>query len=366
MDDSERTVVMRPERPEAVPPKPVFRSAPPAEKPFVPAKNEAAEPSVPPVRPENRSNSAESQFRPVSFHGSGKTLFGISLVNGLLSIITLGIYFFWGKVKARRYLYSEVEFNQERFSYHGTGGELLIGYLKAAVVFGGLMGITMAANRFFPPLRTATSIAFWALVAFALFGSMRYAMSRTAWRDLRFSLRGDFRDFLKMYVIGIFLTGLTLGIYLPYFRNNLRNFWVNHIWIGNAPFEYDGEGKDLLSSYLIAVLLLIPTLGLSLIGYLAKEQRYQWDHTRLAGGRFSSTITGTGMIGLMLVNLVLLVLTAGLAYPWVRVRNLRYTLDHLAVEGPMDLESIGASPQPETSAMGEGLTEIMDVGVSLG
>ena len=40
---------------------------------------------------------------PVQFNGRGGEFFGIWIVNILLSIITLGIYSAWAKVRTKRY-----------------------------------------------------------------------------------------------------------------------------------------------------------------------------------------------------------------------------------------------------------------------
>ena len=45
--------------------------------------------------------------RRLSFHGTGGTLFGIHVVNVLFTVLTLGIYYFWGKTRIRRYLFEE-------------------------------------------------------------------------------------------------------------------------------------------------------------------------------------------------------------------------------------------------------------------
>ena len=73
---------------------------------------------------------APLETRRFAFHGEGGSLFGIHIVNVLLTLLTLGIYYFWGKVKVRRYLYSQAEFDGDRFAFHGTGKELFFGWLK--------------------------------------------------------------------------------------------------------------------------------------------------------------------------------------------------------------------------------------------
>src|SRR5574341_778908 len=71
-----------------------------------------------------------------SFRGEGGTLFGIHIVNVLFTLATLGWYYFWAKTRTRRFLFSQSEFAGDRFAYHGTGKEILIGTLKAVVIFG--------------------------------------------------------------------------------------------------------------------------------------------------------------------------------------------------------------------------------------
>jgi len=53
---------------------------------------------------------ATTGSRHAIFRGSGATLFGIHIVNALLILATLGIYYFWAKVRVRSYLWSQSEF----------------------------------------------------------------------------------------------------------------------------------------------------------------------------------------------------------------------------------------------------------------
>ena len=80
--------------------------------------------------PPTETDSQRGQVRKLRFHGTGGSLYGIHIVNMLLTGLTLGIYYFWGKVKVRNYIFSQSEFEGDRFAYHGTGKELLIGWLR--------------------------------------------------------------------------------------------------------------------------------------------------------------------------------------------------------------------------------------------
>jgi uncharacterized membrane protein YjgN (DUF898 family) len=66
-----------------------------------------------------------------SYHGTGGSLLVLQLKNALLTIVTLGIYSFWAKNNVRKFHYENTEVDGERFEYHGTGGELFRGALKA-------------------------------------------------------------------------------------------------------------------------------------------------------------------------------------------------------------------------------------------
>jgi hypothetical protein len=69
----------------------------------------------------------------------------IELKTLLLSILTLGVYSFWGRTEVRKYVWSQSEFEGDRFAYHGTGGELLRGWLKA-ILFVFLPAILLLAT----------------------------------------------------------------------------------------------------------------------------------------------------------------------------------------------------------------------------
>src|SRR3989442_10356000 len=128
------------------------------------------------------------------FHGRGWSLFGIHIVNVFLTLVTLTIFYFWAKVRGRRYVFGQTEFEGDRFTFHGRGTELLLGFIKAMVLF----GIPLTALNYVPqildastPVTAATSLAAYALVLVlipvARAGARRYRLSRTSWRGLPLS-----------------------------------------------------------------------------------------------------------------------------------------------------------------------------------
>jgi predicted Zn finger-like uncharacterized protein len=300
-----------------------------------------------------------------SFHGTGGTLFGIYIVNLILSILTLGIYHFWGKTKIRNYIYNQCELMEDRFSYHGTGWELFIGWGKAmGIILIGffLIGFLSTLNPF---LNLLYLPAFLLLIPFARVGARRYRMSRSSWHGIRFSFRGGVNEALLLYIRGILLSVVTLGIYIPVFHVKRQNFWRNYVFFGNAALRYDGKGRDLLVPFLLYFNVLIPfTLGIGWFWYRARVMRYDWERTSFEGVGFRPTFTGGGLFGLKLGNLLLFVFTLGLARPLIIVRTVKFLLDNITMEGNVELDNIRQDAR-SAEAVGEGLMDQLDIGGGL-
>lgn len=307
----------------------------------------------------------------LAFHGLGESLFGIHIVNVLLTLVTAGVYYFWGRVRVRRYLLSQTEFEGDRFAYHGTGGELLRGFLKAMLIF----GVPLAAVNVVPgllggvdletPARILTSAIVMVFVPVAMVGAHRYRLSRTSWRGIRFSFRGKTWEFVKLFVASTILTSLTFGFYYPVFQTRMRGFMVSHAYFGQRRFRFTGRGRDLIRPYLLAVLLTIPTLGLCWFWFLARKSRYFWEHTFFETARFRSTVTGRLLLNLTGGNFLLLLVTLGFAWPWVLVRNARFAFAYLRIEGGLDLAGIVQEPQTSV-ATGDALSSVLGLDVDLG
>ena len=63
-------------------------------------------------------------MRVLSFGGSGFEYFKIWIVNILLTILTLGLYYPWAKVRKNRYFYGNTSLDERNFEYHATGKQL--------------------------------------------------------------------------------------------------------------------------------------------------------------------------------------------------------------------------------------------------
>ena len=81
-----------------------------------------------------------------TYHGDGTELFKIYIVNWLLTILTLGLYYPWAKASILKYNYQHTEFDGSNFTFHGTGKEMFRGFIKVVAVIGILYGALIAAQ----------------------------------------------------------------------------------------------------------------------------------------------------------------------------------------------------------------------------
>ena len=308
-----------------------------------------------------------------NFHAKGGTYFGIFIINRLLAIITLGIYYFWAKIKERRYLYNQTEFEGDGFEYHATGIELLFAFLKVAV-FAIIVGGIEYLRILYPGEVTSyiASLALYLIILLitpiALVLTQRFRYSRTSWRGIRFSFRGKIKEFMRIFVPGLILTSLTIGIYYYYLHFQTRDYHINHTYFGDTKFGFDGNSSDLFKKFLLAIVLSLFTFGIYWFWFAAERHRYYWSHTYFTNIRFRSTIQGRPLFWLKLTNLLLIVFTLGLGYPYAVIRETRFIFDNLYLEGELDFQAIMQDAR-SPSAVGEGIADAFDidlVGMDLG
>ena len=306
----------------------------------------------------------------LKFQGDGRSLLNISFSNLIKTVFTLGVYRFWAKTNVRQYLWAQTFFAGDRFSYHGTGKELLRGAFRfgAVLILLGLVNAYVSLN--IGPVEgelvsSLVSLIVLVMIPFLLVGAWRYRLSRSAWRNIRFSFRGKGMDAFFLYFIGGISMILTLGLYWPYFKMKREKFWRGNSWFGDLSFGFSGAGKDYFMKFLMAVVLTPLTLGFYLFWFIADLKRYLWSHTHIGGATFHFPITGKDYMKLKMTNYILTIFTLGVAYPWVVVRNQNFIANNLTLAGNIELNQI-VQEMKDSEAFGEEALDAMDVPVDIG
>lgn len=177
----------------------------------------------------------------------------ISLINGLLNIITLTLYRFWGKTEVRRRVWRGLRVNGEALEYTGRGVELFIGFLLAVVLLGlPFLGFVFAV-QFLDPLYYGLLfplylVLFW-LFGFGMFTAFRYMASRTTWRGVRFALAGSAQTYGWTWLGMQIATGFTLGWIQPVFERMLAQQVWDHMRFGDRRFRWNQAASERIGLY---------------------------------------------------------------------------------------------------------------------
>lgn len=366
---------------EALPAAALPESAPPVIS--APAATEAAAPS-------------EKNFR---FVGDGGEYFRIWIVNVLLSIVTLGIYSAWAKVRREQYFHRNLLLDGSGFDYHGQPSAILKGRIVAFVLLLGLSTI-----QHFSPLAYGVAIlCLLPVVPWLVVKAFRFRAHNTSYRGLRFSFHGTYAQAFKVFVGYGLLTVITLWLAFPVFYRQLRKFMLDNTRFGTTAFECSITTGAIYRIFLLpAVLFLVLIAGMVVIavsaasgvasqggfaalGFVflliplllvlsqaivlpyvaARTSNAVWGATRLGAHRFACRLPVGGYIGLTVVNWLGILLTLGLFIPWARVRLARFRAEYLALEVNGSLDDFVAGEASAATALGDEAAEMFDLDIGL-
>lgn len=325
-----------------------------------------------------RPESDLSEYSP-RFDGCGSELLGIYLTNVLFSVLTLGIYYFWAKVRMNRYFYQHTEFFGSRFEYHATGKERLIGFFKGiALIFALILAIgafswTLAGtfSNFTEPgaaKKAAEGIA--GLVLMLIFflagpvlvvGRERYRLGRSSLKNIRFRFAGSPWTYARIVFVGVLASLLTFGLALPYFRYQMKKFFVESTRYGNQAFSFESRLKDFYLLYLKGVVLTVLTFGIYFFWWRAAIHNHIWAHTSFQGRRFGSQLRGLTYLKVSLLSALLVIFTLGLGYPWAAVMRRRMLLQSITYPMEPDFAEIRGELDRNATALADGVAEAAEV-----
>lgn len=131
----------------------------------------------PPIEPP-----APAQKLAIEFTGTGGEYFRIWIVNLLLTIVTLGIYSAWAKVRKTRFFWTNTRLDGAAFQYRGRPaailrGRILVGILAAAYSLAGRISVEAAV---------VAALVLAVLSPWLFFKAMRFKLTNTTWRGVRF------------------------------------------------------------------------------------------------------------------------------------------------------------------------------------
>lgn len=165
--------------------------------------------------PETAQSAPVHHTAHIRFNGSGSEYFRIWIVNMLLLLVTLGLYWPWAKVRRLRYFWGNTLVDGDPLGFHGNPRQMFKGWALMAVLF----ALYNWASNF---SAVAGIVAFVVLAGLwpALWrSSMRFRMANTSWRGLRLRFAGSSRDAYAA-ILPPLLISLPLVVAIPFAPKN--------------------------------------------------------------------------------------------------------------------------------------------------
>jgi uncharacterized membrane protein YjgN (DUF898 family) len=349
---------------------------------------------------------------PFVFTGAGAEYFRVWVVNTVLTIVTIGIYSAWAKVRKTSYFSRNTRLLGDGFEFTADPVAILRGRLIALA----LIGFYTLAFDFSLVLGLVATTTLLALAPLLFASAMRFRLHNTRWRAMRFAFTATRADAYRAVLIvsGLWLStsvatalgsersvlvisGITF-LLLPWMHHRLKAFQHRHVAFAGHTSRFRSAVGSFYLTYLIAGLVpLVPgivfvatplvaaSFGSSLgsigfvigpviaaLGYLAawpyfaaRIQRIVWERTTLGPFSFKTTITFRGLLPIALKNFALLAITAGLYWPFASIVWARYRIGCMSIVCPESPDAAVATLDPgaAVSAIGEGAADFFGIDV---
>ena len=347
-----------------------------------------------------------TQPEPIRFTGRGSEYFGIWIVNLLLTIVTLGIYGSWAKVRRMQYFYRHTELAGSSFDFHGRPLKIFYGRLIA-------LGMALAYSY---SVRLHSRVTLLGLVLLALVlpwllrNSLRFRLYNTSWRGTRFHFRGTVAAAYRVFLLNGLLALITLYIMAPFMHQRLKTYQHDNSWFGRTRCSFHATAGRF---YLVYLLLLAAVIGFFVVigvsgvigtfmsigaaqrgggrvdpgafirllvtvygtvifigvsiapAFHALISNLIWNNTRIGEHRIECRMSPFKLVWITITNFVLLILTIGFFMPWASVRLAKYQLESVRLLPVSDLQEFVAA-EPETlGAVGEEAATAFDFDISL-
>jgi len=339
------------------------------------------------------------------FTGRGGEYFRIWIVNLALTLLTLGIYSAWAKVRRLQYFYRNTSLAGGSFDYHGDPRAIL----KGRIIAVSLLVLYNVAGNLNVMLAIGVFVLLLLVFPWLVQRSLRFKLHNSSYRGLRFGFDGTAGGAYKAFLMWPLIGYVTLGLLMPVAHQRIKAYQHRNSRYGTAPFSFTAgegkffgiyfkmlgmlilmglafaalagglgwfaslnmEGKDPEQQAALAGMIGFAILGFYLLLFMligpwfaARIQNLVWNGTALGEHGFSSNVRARDLFVIYTTNFIGIVLTLGLFKPFADIRLARYRLEHMALNVQGSLEEFVAGQQQGIGATGEETADIFDFDIS--
>jgi len=245
------------------------------------------------------------------FTGNGWEYFKIWIVNVLLTILTLGIYSAWAKVRTQQYFYGNTLLDNASFRYTAKPMTILKGRLVAVAAF---VAFSLA-QEFAPKVALAMIVAFLLVMPAIIVRAMAFKLGNSVHRNVAFGFRYNYKQAYAVFMAptlalialvvvfgfgaqmlsegdqgaaaaGISIAVLAYFLGLPFFNYLASKFYVNNSRYGDSSFNYMGGAGGFYKLYGMTILLGLGVILLLsvVIGVIGGESLAMLNAAKESGG----------------------------------------------------------------------------------
>src|SRR5690606_14667469 len=158
------------------------------------------------------------RLRSLVFTGSGGEYFRIWVVNLLLSIVTIGVYSAWAKVRRQRYFHRNTYLAGSAFDYHARPLPILVGRI---IAIAGLVAF-IVATELEPFVALALVLAYLLALPWVVHRALRFRHANTSWRGIRFGFLGTVGQAYRALMLPVlaWILVLALGVSVAIWRGS--------------------------------------------------------------------------------------------------------------------------------------------------
>lgn len=318
---------------------------------------------------------------PFVFTGNGFEYFKIWIVNILLSVITLGIYSAWAKVRNKQYFYGNTLLDGASFSYTANPVKILIGRIIAFVFF----VVYAVAGELSIVAGIIMAGLLLVIMPWVICKSLRFNAHYSRYRNVPFVFHGRMGEAAMAFLLWPLLGAITLGILMPYAYYQQQKFIYNNHSYGTADFDfratvgaYYGIFLLILGIFVVGGIaaflagMVLPPLAFPVIAamylvvfayFVVATSNLNYNNIHVREHRFQARWKVQSYFWLMCTNTLGILFTLGFFIPWARVRTARYKARHTSVLAVGDLDSFAAAERDAVGPVGEGMGDLFDIEV---
>jgi uncharacterized membrane protein YjgN (DUF898 family) len=186
------------------------------------------------------------QPHPFTFTGNGGEYFGIWIVNVILSIVTLGIYSAWAKVRRLQYFHRHTQVAGSSFDFHGRPIDILKGRAIAFGAYAAYIGLTKVSAV----AALILALLLFIVIPFFVYKSLRFRLHNTSWRQVRFKFLGKVPGAYGAFFgwpIAMMVSMYTLA---PLAHHQMNTYTLGNSALGTTVANFKASVGDFYKVYL--------------------------------------------------------------------------------------------------------------------